>query len=145
MYRYYELGTKSLNYGVNKKCVLIGSKSDTQLLFKSKGGEDKNLQKVLKNGTLHEREVLAYRLDRDVFKWGIVPVTRELWFSGDIGSAQRFIAHGTHESFYDLCKYKRFTKIIIFDYLLNHGDRHTDNLITGKDNKLWAIDNGNIC
>ena len=145
MYRYSYKDTKRLTYGVNSKYILISSKSSTnQVIFKPERGECESLQETLNGGTLCEREVLAYTLDKKIFKWNIVPPTKELWYNGDKGSAQRFIVNGRHKTFYNLCEYKRFTKIIIFDYLLNHGDRHMDNLII-KGGRLWAIDNGNIC
>ena len=145
MYKYSNKDTRRLNYGINSKCILISSKSSAvKVIFKSERGESKSLQKALMGGTLCEREILAYRLDKEIFKWNIIPPTKELWYNGNKGSAQRFITDGKHESYYNLCEYKRFTKIIIFDYLLNHGDRHTDNLMI-KGSKAWAIDNGNIC
>lgn len=108
-------------------------------------------------------EVMAYRLDRDLLHFGVVPETLFITWRGKEASLQKHIegfqpkevVPGVFDrklddwkqrlqSLADIMPMSELAKVVLFDLIVNNADRHGKNLIvdTHNGNKLWAIDNG---
>lgn len=113
------------------------------------------------------REVLAYKIDNEVFRFGIVPETLTATYDGKVSSVQEFVEGETAPDIvpgvfdYKAADWKMkvakffcrvdpevIKKVVLFDLAVNNTDRHGRNLIftKGKDGlygsgKIWAIDN----
>lgn len=99
-------------------------------------------------GTLADREVLAYDLDRDFFGYGIVPetVSRKIEYVNkdgntvtDRGSLQKW---SNGQSFVSpVTSSNNRGELFLFDVVTGNRDRHGGNILLNND-KYVAIDNG---
>jgi hypothetical protein len=130
-------------------------------VLKFKAFANNNFRGVPKQ-ELHRREVAAFRLDRDVLRFHVVPETLIVKRGGREGSMQQFhqgvqardLVPGIFDRKLPDWKYriaKLFTlvnvddlhKIVVFDLIINNADRHARNVIFDTfGNRVWAIDNG---
>lgn len=112
--------------------------------------------------TMHEREVMAYRFDKDVLGYNIVPETYMTRIGVKKASTQEFVnglvpAEIVPKVFdkslpdwkeriaklASLVPQKEVEKMIIMDMVIGNRDRHARNALFNLDiGKAWAIDNG---
>jgi uncharacterized repeat protein (TIGR03843 family) len=94
--------------------------------------------------SLAKREVAAF-LVSDALGWHLVPPTiyRDDAPLGP-GSVQLFIEHDPEYHYFCMtAQEKRNLKpVVLFDYLINNGDRNGGHVIFGPDMNLWLIDHG---
>lgn len=96
-------------------------------------------------GTLHLREVAAYRLAQ-ALGWDLVPetVVRADAPLGE-GSLQRFVDHDPNETAFTLfdARPDDFRRIVLLDAIANNADRKGGHVLHERETgRLWCIDNG---
>jgi uncharacterized repeat protein (TIGR03843 family) len=95
---------------------------------------------------LFVREVAAYLLS-EALGWGIVPETVAR-ADGPLGpgSLQRFVPADFSQHYFTLLeqpdRHDALRTIATFDLLANNADRKSGHCLLGRDDKVWAIDNG---
>ena len=109
----------------------------------------------------HRREVAAYRLDRDLLGFGVVPETLLIRWRGHEASLQKYIegfqgkdlVPGVFDRKLADWKYRvselanrinmaSLLNMVVLDLIINNADRHSKNLIIDTiNNKIYAIDN----
>lgn len=96
-------------------------------------------------GTLHRREVAAYRLSL-MLGWPSIPPTVLRDGPGGEGSIQLFIDHDPAQHFFELREVAglvpQLQQIVLFDYVANNADRKGGHCLLGVDGRIWAIDHG---
>jgi hypothetical protein len=96
-------------------------------------------------GSLYRREVGAFLLSEQL-GWGHVPPTIVVDGPAGVGSLQLFIPAFFEEHYFTLLDEERwhpaFKEICAFDFVANNTDRKAGHVLLGKDDELWAIDNG---
>jgi hypothetical protein len=92
-------------------------------------------------------EPLVYQLSKHIAP-GLVPTTVNRVHQTGPGtiephSVQQYVEPHPDEAHYtDIRRHPDFPKIALLDYLTGNIDRHSGNVLHGKDDKLHAIDNG---
>jgi hypothetical protein len=96
------------------------------------------------DGTLHRREVAAYRLAR-FLGWPLIPptVTRRKAPMG-IGSLQLFIPAESGRAFFDIrdAHLDQLLPVALFDVITNNADRKAGHHLRDESGRLWVIDHG---
>ena len=96
------------------------------------------------NGSLHRREVAAYRLAR-FLGWPLIPptVTRKQAPMG-IGSLQLFIRAESGRAFFQVRDKspEELVPVALFDVLTNNADRKAGHHLRDGSGRLWVIDHG---
>lgn len=112
--------------------------------------------------TFHRREVAAYRVDRDLLGFGVVPETLLINWRGQEASLQKYVegvqpkelVPGVFDrklddwkhriaKFAEMVNLEDMVKIIVLDLVIGNADRHARNLIIDTYNHgVVAIDNG---
>jgi uncharacterized repeat protein (TIGR03843 family) len=133
--------------------LLAGASNHTFLVEVADGGP--SIQAVYKpargeqplwdfpRGTLHRREVAAYRLSR-ALGWPSVPATVLRDGPAGPGALQAFVDADPREHFLSLqdSRLADFQPVAAFDVLLNNADRKSGHCLLGKDGRIWNIDHG---
>jgi hypothetical protein len=94
--------------------------------------------------SLAKREVAAY-LVSEALGWNLVPPTV---YRDDAplgaGSVQLFIDHDPNYHYFVLTEEDRqkLRPVVLFDCVINNGDRKGGHIISGPDGHLWFIDHG---
>ncbi len=95
-------------------------------------------------GSLHRREVAAYRLAR-FLGWPLIPPTviRERAPMG-VGSLQLFIEAASRNAFFDIRDDtpEELLPVALFDVLTNNADRKAGHHLRDGSGRLWVIDHG---
>ena len=96
------------------------------------------------SGTLHRREVAAYRLAR-FLGWPLIPptVTRREAPMGP-GSLQLFIPSESGRVFFELreSRLSELLPVALFDVVTNNADRKAGHHLVDAEGRLWVIDHG---
>jgi hypothetical protein len=94
-------------------------------------------------GTLHRREVAAYRLS-EALGWPCVPVTVLRDGPQGIGAVQAYVEADPREHFLTLqdSRLADFRSVAAFDVLVNNADRKSGHCLLGWDGRIWNIDHG---
>ena len=93
-------------------------------------------------GTLHLREVAAYRL-ADALGWPAVPATVLRDGPAGVGAVQAFVDADPSEHFFTLRdRLEEFRPVAAFDVLANNADRKSGHCLLGRDGGIWSIDHG---
>ncbi len=96
-------------------------------------------------GTLHLREVAAYRLSL-VLGWPFIPPTVLRNGPGGEGSLQLFVEHDPNRHFFEQREepalVPQLQRIALFDYVANNADRKGGHCLLDADGRIWAIDHG---
>jgi uncharacterized repeat protein (TIGR03843 family) len=94
-------------------------------------------------GTLHLREVAAYRL-AEALGWPDVPATVLRDGPAGIGAVQAFVDSDPNEHFFTLqsSRLEDFLPVAAFDVLANNADRKSGHCLLGRDGRIWCIDHG---
>lgn len=96
-------------------------------------------------GTLHLREVAAYRLSL-VLGWPFIPPTVLRDGPGGEGSLQLFVEHDPNRHFFEQREepalVPQLQRIALFDYVANNADRKGGHCLLDADGRIWAIDHG---
>jgi hypothetical protein len=95
------------------------------------------------HGTLHLREVAAYRVDA-ALGFGLVPPTVLLDGPAGPGSAQLFVDAAERRPLTPEREAleQRLPLLATLDALVNNADRKSAHLLVSRDMRLWGIDNG---
>jgi uncharacterized repeat protein (TIGR03843 family) len=96
--------------------------------------------------SLPGREVAAY-LVSEALGWGLIPPTtyrREAPLGP--GSLQLYIEHDSEYHFFTFTEedHQRLRPAVLFDLLVNNGDRKGTHILVDSERRLWLIDHG-IC
>ena len=95
--------------------------------------------------TLAKREVAAY-LTSEFMGWELIPPTlyRKKGLSFGPGMLQFYIEHDPNYHFFKFTTEDRarLDRIVVFDLLINNGDRKGSHVLVGEDGHLWCIDHG---
>jgi hypothetical protein len=96
-----------------------------------------------RQGTLHLREVAAYRL-ADALGWPAVPATVLREGSAGVGAIQAFVDADPSEHFFTLQgdRLDDFRPVAAFDVVANNADRKSGHCLLGRDGRIWSIDHG---
>ncbi len=117
---------------------------DTLAIYKPRRGEAPLWD--FPDGTLHLREVAAYRLSR-ALGWPNVPptVVRRDAPEGP-GSLQLFRTFDPGQHYFTLGDERAddFRRIALFDLAINNADRKAGHCLLGDDDRIWVIDHG-VC
>jgi uncharacterized repeat protein (TIGR03843 family) len=110
-------------------------------IYKPRDGESP-LRDFL-SGTLYQREVATFELDR-LLGWGMVPPT--IIRDGDvgIGSLQLFVPPVPGSNFFsirDTCK-DQLLRMAVFDIVANNADRKGGHCFIDLDGAVWGVDHG---
>jgi hypothetical protein len=94
-------------------------------------------------GTLHLREVAAYRL-ADALGWPAVPATVLREGPAGAGAIQAFVDADPSEHFFTLRaeRLDEFRPVAAFDVVVNNADRKSGHCLLGRDDRIWSIDHG---
>lgn len=93
-------------------------------------------------GTLHLREVAAYRL-AEALGWPPVPATVLRDGPAGVGAVQAFVDADPTEHFFTLRhRLDEFRPVAAFDVLANNADRKSGHCLLGRDGRIWSIDHG---
>jgi hypothetical protein len=93
-------------------------------------------------GTLHLREVAAYRL-AEALGWPAVPATVLRDGPSGVGAVQAFVDADPSEHFFTLRhRLDDFRPVAAFDVLANNADRKSGHCLLGRDGGIWSIDHG---
>lgn len=98
------------------------------------------------SGTLHRREVAAYRVSA-FLGWDLVPPTVLRDGPLGIGSVQQFVHHDPAEHYFTLVedptRHERLAQMATFDLLVNNADRKGGHVLRVMDaDRLVGIDHG---
>jgi hypothetical protein len=116
----------------------------------------------IKRNTQYLREIAAYKLDKELLGWGIIPMTVMSAYQGQPASVQEWVTgvpaggivpdvfkkaiDGWKDRvaiFASKVNTEKLRKIVLFDLIANNVDRHGKNaLFDLSANEAWAIDNG---
>ena len=131
----------SSNYTFLARLELAGD-GETLAVYKPEQGESPLWD--FPSGSLHRREVAAYRLAR-FLGWPLVPptVTRERAPHG-VGSLQLFIQAESRNAFFDIRddSPEELLPVALFDVLTNNADRKAGHHLRDGSGRLWVIDHG---
>ena len=96
-------------------------------------------------GTLHLREVAAYRVAR-ALGWPNVPPTVLREGPQGPGSVQLFQRFDPEQHYFTLedGRTDEFRRIALFDLVVNNADRKAGHCLLGEDGRIWVIDHG-VC
>lgn len=113
----------------------------TQAVYKPGRGEQPLWD--FPRGTLHRREVGAYRLSR-ALGWPSVPATVLRDGPVGVGAVQAFVDADPSEHFLTLqdSRLADFKPVAAFDVLVNNADRKSGHCLLGSDGRIWNIDHG---
>lgn len=113
----------------------------TQAVYKPRRGEQPLWD--FPRGTLHRREVAAYRLS-ETLGWPAVPATVLREGPVGIGAVQAFVDADPREHFLTLrnSRLADFRPVAAFDILANNADRKSGHCLLGRDGRIWSIDHG---
>lgn len=129
---------QSIYYGSNA-CYLVrlvdASAGQSLAIYKPARGEYPLWD--FPTGSLHRREVAAYRLD-SLLGWGLVPPTVIARGKFGLGSLQLFIEETSHEA----VPVASLRRLALLDWVINNADRKPDHLLVACDGRLWGIDHG---
>lgn len=109
----------------------------------------------------HRREVAAYRLDRDLLHFDVVPETLLIRWKGQEASLQKYVegvmardlVPGVFDKklndwkfrvakLFGMVNQSSLLHIVVLDLLVNNADRHARNIVIDTfNNKVFAIDN----
>jgi hypothetical protein len=94
-------------------------------------------------GTLHLREVAAYRL-ADALGWPAVPSTVLRDGPAGAGAIQAFVDADPRAHFFTLQvdRLDDFRPVAAFDVVANNADRKSGHCLLGRDGRIWSIDHG---
>ena len=93
-------------------------------------------------GTLHRREVAAYRL-AEALGWPAVPATVLRHGPAGIGAIQAFVDADPAKHFFTLRdRLEEFRPVAAFDVVANNADRKSGHCLLGRDGRIWSIDHG---
>jgi uncharacterized repeat protein (TIGR03843 family) len=94
-------------------------------------------------GTLHLREVAAYRL-ADALGWPSIPATVLREGPAGPGAVQAFVDADPGEHFFSLRNHHldQFRPVAAFDVVANNADRKSGHCLLGRDGRIWSIDHG---
>jgi|SRR5919106_1978906 hypothetical protein len=94
-------------------------------------------------GTLHLREVAAYRL-ADALGWPSIPATVLREGPAGPGAVQAFVDADPGEHFFSLRSHRldQFRPVAAFDVVANNADRKSGHCLLGRDGTIWSIDHG---
>lgn len=93
-------------------------------------------------GTLHLREVAAYRLAESL-GWPAVPATVLRDGPMGAGAVQAFVDADAGEHFFTLRnRLDDFRPVAAFDVIANNADRKSGHCLLGRDGRIWCIDHG---
>ncbi len=122
----------------------VGGHVDTYAVYKPAHGERPLWD--FPDGTLHRREVAAYRLSAHL-GWGVVPPT--VLRNGPLGpgSLQLFVPHDPADHYFSLVEDARWhpqlVRLAVFDLVTNNTDRKGGHILRGLvDDRLYGIDHG---
>ncbi|MGD9750737.1 MAG: SCO1664 family protein [Acidimicrobiia bacterium] len=94
---------------------------------------------------LYKREVAAYELSATL-GWGVVPPTVLRDGPMGEGSVQLFVDADFEQHYFTVSDDERFTAdlqaICVFDIVANNTDRKSGHCLIGRDERVYAIDNG---
>ncbi|MGO8873919.1 MAG: SCO1664 family protein [Acidimicrobiales bacterium] len=94
---------------------------------------------------LYRREVAAYELS-EALGWGLVPPTLERDGPYGPGSLQLFVDADYEQHYFTLFDERghdtALRTICVFDIVANNADRKSGHVLSGPDDRLWAIDHG---
>jgi uncharacterized repeat protein (TIGR03843 family) len=120
--------------------VAQGTRS-VQAVYKPRGGERPLWD--FPEGTLHLREVAAYRLAQ-ALGWPPVPATVLREGPAGVGAVQAFVDADPDEHFFTLRaeRLDEFRPVAAFDVVANNADRKSGHCLLGRDGRIWSIDHG---
>lgn len=132
----------SSNYTFLARLELSGDSGAALAVYKPAQGESPLWD--FPAGSLHRREVAAYRLAR-FLGWPLIPptVTRERAPMG-VGSLQLFIEAESRNAFFDIRDDtpEELLPVALFDVLTNNADRKAGHHLRDGSGRLWVIDHG---
>ena len=133
----------SSNYTFLARLELAGGSDDAALaVYKPAEGESPLWD--FPAGSLHRREVAAYRLAR-FLGWPMIPptVTRTEAPMG-VGSLQLFLRAESGHAFFRVRdeRHAELLPIALFDVLANNADRKAGHHLLDEGGRLWVIDHG---
>ena len=100
------------------------------------------------DGTLHLRELAAYRIDR-MLGWGLVPptVVREDAPHG-VGAVQAFVAHDPDDHYFALLEsagpgvLDQLRRMVVFDLVIDNADRKAGHVLRDRVGRIRLVDHG---
>lgn len=96
-------------------------------------------------GTLHYREIAAYRLSL-LLGWPFVPPTVLRDGPGGEGSLQLFVEHDPDRHFFEQREtpalVPQLQRMALFDYVANNADRKGGHCLLDNEGRVWGIDHG---
>ena len=97
------------------------------------------------DGTLHRREVAAYRVAR-ALGWPDVPPTLLRDGPWGPGSVQLFVEADRRHHFFTLedSRAEAFRRVALFDLVINNADRKAGHCLLATDGTIWLVDHG-VC
>lgn len=124
--------------------VRLGRDDDRLAVYKPRRGERPLWD--FPSGTLHRREVAAYRVSA-FLGWDLVPPTVLRDGPLGIGSVQQFVHHDPAEHYFTLVEdpalHGRLAQMATFDLLVNNADRKGGHVLRMRDgHRLVGIDHG---
>ena len=132
----------SSNYTFLARLELSGDSGAALAVYKPAQGESPLWD--FPAGSLHRREVAAYRLAR-FLGWPLIPPTviRERAPMG-VGSLQLFIEAESRNAFFDIRDDtpEELLPVALFDVLTNNADRKAGHHLRDGSGRLWVIDHG---
>lgn len=132
----------SSNYTFLAALGATGGAAELLAVYKPAAGESPLWD--FPRGTLHRREVAAYRLAR-ALGWPRIPptVTREQAPHG-VGSIQLFVEADPARHYLDSAGTSEATweEVAVFDIVANNADRKSGHCLFGSEGDVWVIDHG---
>jgi uncharacterized repeat protein (TIGR03843 family) len=97
------------------------------------------------DGTLHLREVAAYRLAK-LAGWPFIPPTILREGPHGVGSLQLFVEHDRTSHFFEQREnpalVPQLQRMAVFDYVANNADRKGGHCLLDAEGRIWGIDHG---
>jgi uncharacterized repeat protein (TIGR03843 family) len=119
---------------------VTGGGHTTEAVYKPRRGERPLWD--FPQGTLHLREVAAYRL-AEALGWPAVPATVLREGPAGVGAVQAFVDADPTEHFFTLRhRLDEFRPVAAFDVMANNADRKSGHCLDGRDGRIWSIDHG---
>jgi hypothetical protein len=120
---------------------VFDSERSIQAVYKPRRGERPLWD--FPQGTLHLREVAAYRL-AEALGWPDVPATVLRDGPAGIGAVQAFVDADPNAHFFTLQaeRLDDFRPVAAFDVMANNADRKSGHCLLGRDGRIWSIDHG---
>ncbi|HVD01575.1 MAG TPA: hypothetical protein VNG93_10590 [Candidatus Dormibacteraeota bacterium] len=120
----------------------LGAEGDALAVYKPAQGESPLWD--FPDGSLHRREVAAYRLAR-FLGWPLIPptVTRREAPMG-VGSLQLFVPSESGRAFFSIRdeQLDQLLPVALFDVIANNADRKAGHHLRDGSGRLWVIDHG---